>query len=85
MELAREMRFPVAAGAPGSKKVQEGSKSQRRGRWRKGKAKGEWEEAGRNLRHPVGNWGLNGLTSCHKKWGGPWTGSLLPCGAGVRG
>ncbi|XP_029094095.1 hormone-sensitive lipase isoform X2 [Monodon monoceros] len=39
MESAREMRFPVAAGAPGSKKVQEGSKSQRRGRWRKGKAK----------------------------------------------
>ncbi|XP_066874773.1 hormone-sensitive lipase isoform X4 [Kogia breviceps] len=39
MESAREMRFPVAAGAPGSKKVQEGSKSQRRGQWRKGKAK----------------------------------------------
>ncbi|XP_028333275.1 hormone-sensitive lipase isoform X1 [Physeter macrocephalus] len=39
MESAREMRFPLAAGAPGSKKVQEGSKIQRRGRWRKGKAK----------------------------------------------
>ncbi|XP_059939391.1 hormone-sensitive lipase isoform X4 [Mesoplodon densirostris] len=39
MESAREVKFPVAAGAPGSKKVQEGSKSQRRGRWRKGKAK----------------------------------------------
>ncbi|XP_059986822.1 hormone-sensitive lipase isoform X4 [Lagenorhynchus albirostris] len=39
MESAREVSFPVAAGAPGSNKVQEGSKSQRRGRWRKGKAK----------------------------------------------
>ncbi|XP_067575864.1 hormone-sensitive lipase isoform X4 [Pseudorca crassidens] len=39
MESAREVRFPVAAGAPGSNKVQERSKSQRRGRWRKGKAK----------------------------------------------
>uniref|UniRef100_A0A8D1MT16 Hormone-sensitive lipase n=1 Tax=Sus scrofa TaxID=9823 RepID=A0A8D1MT16_PIG len=39
MESARETRPTVAAGAPASKRVQERPKSQRRRRWRKGKAK----------------------------------------------
>lgn len=46
MESAWETRPWVASEAPASKRVQEGSKSQRRRWWRKARAKGEWAEAG---------------------------------------
>ena len=60
MESAWDTRLQVAFEAPASKRVQEGSKSQRRRWWRKARVKGEWAGAGSSTEGTLdilrGNW-----------------------------